>query len=103
SRSGDIRVRPSGCRPPGPQPQERRPPMRHVGMKLAAFLAAVAVLAPAADRLPAQPPGPPAGQPQPPAPNKLDEHLGEWAKRMGGLVNFHAKFKLTRTEATFQK
>jgi TIGR03009 family protein len=76
--------------------------MRHVGMKLAAFLAAVAVFAPAADQVGAQPPGPPPGA-QPPPPNKLDEHLGEWAKRMGGLVNFHTKFKLTRTEATFQR
>lgn len=83
--------------------------MRHVGLKLTAFLAAVAALIGAADRTNAQPPGaqppmaqPPAGQP-PANAQKLNAHLDAWNKQMGGLTNFHAKFKLTRTEATFKR
>ncbi len=69
--------------------------MRLVGLNLAAFLAAVALLIGADIRLVAQPPGAPAAQP-PAADPKLDGHLDAWGKQMGGLTNFHAKFNLTR-------
>jgi len=73
--------------------------MRLVGLNLAAFLAAVAVLSGTDVRLAAQAPVAPAAQPpaQPPANPRLDAHLDAWGKQMGGLSNFHAKFKLKRT------
>ncbi|HJZ54469.1 MAG TPA: TIGR03009 domain-containing protein, partial [Gemmataceae bacterium] len=77
-----------------------------VGLNLAAFLAAVVVLAGADDRLRAQPPGAAPGAPgagQPPVDPKLNAHLEAWAKQMGGLNNFHAKFELTRTDAVFRR
>lgn len=77
--------------------------MRPVGLKLAAFVAAVAALTSTSPPLEAQPPGspppavPPAGDP------RLDAHLTAWHQRMAGLNNFHAKFQLTRTDAVFKK
>jgi TIGR03009 family protein len=56
--------------------------------------------------VPGAPPGPQASPPPPAAPAadpKLDAHLGEWEKKMQGLVNFRTEFTLTRKEPVFNK
>ncbi|MDB5311823.1 MAG: hypothetical protein JWO38_6025 [Gemmataceae bacterium] len=78
--------------------------MRPVGMTLAAVL--LVALAAQAQPPAVAPPGPavPGAPPAaPPADPKLEGHLTGWEQKMSGVVNFHTKFELTRTEAIFKK
>lgn len=62
--------------------------MRQLGPAFAAMLTAASVA---------------AAQVPPPAPGRLDVHLGGWEKEMGRLANLSASFELTRTDAVFNK
>jgi TIGR03009 family protein len=80
--------------------------MRLVGFTVTALLAAALA---ASAQPPVAPPGVP-GSPPPPAvlpaaqPDpKLDAHLKEWEKRMGGVINYSADIELVRTDAVFKK
>lgn len=75
--------------------------MRCAALALAALLAAVTASAqpPAVPGQPIPPPAPPAAQADP----KLDGHLAQWERKMGGVSNFRTEIELTRTEAVFKK
>lgn len=62
--------------------------MRRLGTAFAAMLLAASVV---------------AAQAPPPAPGRLDVHLGGWEKEMGRLVNLSASFERTRKDAVFLK
>lgn len=70
-----------------------------------AALAALLVAVSASAQPPAVPGGPPIPPPAPPAAQadpKLDGHLAQWEKKMGGVSNFRTVIELTRTEDTFK-
>lgn len=69
--------------------------MRRAGFASAASLLVAVVAA-------AQQPAPPA-QPQSAPNQELQQHLNGWQQSMGGLVNFGAKFDLTKTDNVFKK
>jgi len=104
--------------------------MRSIGLNLFALLAAASIavaqppatnpvvppapvgpLSPVAPQLPVAPGSPVATPPAalPPAQTapvvdpKLDAHLLEWQKKMGGLTNFRSQFDLVKTDSVFQK
>lgn len=68
-----------------------------------AALAALLVAVSASAQPPAVPGGPPIPPPAAPADPKLDGHLAQWEKKMGGVSNFRTVINLTRTEDTFKK
>jgi TIGR03009 family protein len=76
--------------------------MRCAALVLAALLVAVTASA-QPPAVPGQPPIPPPAPPVAQADPKLDAHLAQWEKKMGGVSNFRTVINLTRTEDTFKK
>jgi TIGR03009 family protein len=80
--------------------------MRFAGFTLAALLVAASVGLAQPPAVPGQPPVPPPPAAPPAvkaADPKLDPHLVEWEKKMGGVSNLRTEIALKRTDAVFKK